>query len=107
MNGNRNVFTWVSCHSLIRDHALLSGLPISDFPVHPVGTQMGSYYVADAQLQVSALTESQKQAIALAGDWQRSLADAVQPTWNNNRVVLADSDFQTLEGNVHLFGVSP
>ncbi|MDZ8139558.1 MAG: RAMP superfamily CRISPR-associated protein [Nostoc sp. DedQUE04] len=96
MNGNRNVFTWVSCHSLIRDHALLSGLPISDFPDHPVGTQMGSYYVADAQLQVSALTESQKQAIALAGDWQRSLADAVEPIWNNNRVVLADSDFQTL-----------
>ncbi|MEH2031421.1 MAG: type III-B CRISPR module RAMP protein Cmr4 [Nostoc sp.] len=96
MNGNRNVFTWVSCHSLIRDHALLSGLPISDFPDHPVGTQTGSYYVADAQLQVSALTESQKQAIALAGDWQRSLADAVQPTWNNHRIVLADSDFQTL-----------
>lgn len=96
MNGNRNVFTWVSCHSLIRDHALLSGLPISDFPDHPVGTKTGSYYVADAQLQVSALTNEQKQAIALAGDWQRSLADAVQPTWNNNRVVLADSDFQTL-----------
>lgn len=96
MNGNRNVFTWVSCHSLIRDHALLSGLPISDFPDHPVGTQAGTYYVADAQLQVSGLTEPQKEAIALAGDWQRSLADAVQPIWNNNRVVLADSDFQTL-----------
>jgi CRISPR-associated protein Cmr4 len=94
--GNRNVFTWVSCHSLIRDHALLSGLPISDFPSHPVGTQAGSYYVADAQLQVSALTDTQKQAIALAGDWTRSLADAVKSTWNNNRVVLADSDFQTL-----------
>jgi CRISPR-associated protein Cmr4 len=94
--GNRNVFTWVSCHSLIRDHALLSGLPISDFPSHPVGTQAGSYYVADAQLQVSALTDTQKQAIALAGDWHTSLADAVKSTWNNNRVVLADSDFQTL-----------
>ncbi|MFB2772538.1 RAMP superfamily CRISPR-associated protein [Pelatocladus sp. BLCC-F211] len=96
MNGNRNVFTWVSCHSLIRDHALLSRLPISDFPNHPVGTQTGTYYVADAQLQVSALTNEQKEAIALAGDWQRSLADAVKSTWNNNRIVLADSDFQTL-----------
>jgi CRISPR-associated protein Cmr4 len=96
MSGNRNVFTWVSCHSLIRDHALLSGLPISNFPSHPVGTQVGSYYVADAQLQVSALTDEQKQAIALAGDWHISLAGAVKSTWNNNRVVLADSDFQTL-----------
>jgi CRISPR-associated protein Cmr4 len=96
MSGNRNVFTWVSCHSLIRDHALLSKLPISDFPSHPVGTQVGSYYVADAQLQVSGLTEEQKQAIALAGDWHTSLAGAVKSTWNNNRVVLADSDFQTL-----------
>ena len=94
--GNRNVFTWVSCHSLIRDHALLSGLAISDLPNHPVGTQAGSYYVADAQLQVSGLTNEQKQAIALAGDWQRSLGNAVQSTWNNNRIVLPDSDFQTL-----------
>ena len=94
--GNRNVFTWVSCHSLIRDHALLSGLPISDLPNHPVGTQVGSYYVADAQLQVSGLTNEQKQAIALAGDWQESLGNAIQSTWNNNRIVLPDSDFQTL-----------
>ncbi|MCW5317249.1 type III-B CRISPR module RAMP protein Cmr4 [Nostoc sp. KVJ3] len=96
MNGNRNVFTWVSCHSLIGNHALLSGLPITEFPHRPVGTQVGSYYVADAQLEVSALTELQKQAIALAGDWQQALADAVKSTWNHNRIVLADSDFQTL-----------
>ncbi len=96
MKGNRNVFAWVSCHSLIRDHALLSNLPITDFPNHPVGTQAGSYYVADALLQVSPLTDQQKQAIALAGDWPRSLADAVKSTWNHNRVVLGDSDFQTL-----------
>ncbi len=96
MNGNRNVFTWVSCHSLIRDHALLSKLPINEFPENPVGTQTGTYDVADAQLQVSALTKPQKQAIALAGNWERSLNNAVKSTWEQNRIVLADSDFQTL-----------
>ena len=96
MNGNRNVFTWVSCHSLIRDHALLSKLPINEFPENPVGDQTGTYDVADAQLQVSALTEPQKQAIALAGNWERSLKNAVKSTWEKNRIVLADSDFQTL-----------
>ncbi len=94
--GNRNVFIWVSCHSLIRDHALLSGLPISDFPIHPVGTQTGNYYVADAQLQVSALSKEQRETIALAGNWQASLGNAIESTWNHNRIVLADSDFQTL-----------
>ena len=90
------IFTWVSCHSLIRDHALLSKLPITNFPSHPVGTCSGTYYVADAQLQVSPFNEEQKQAIALAGDWHSSLGSAVKTTWEKNRVVLSDSDFQTL-----------
>jgi CRISPR-associated protein Cmr4 len=94
--GSRNVFVWVSCHSLIRDHALLSGLPISDFPDHPVGTQTGTYSVADAQLTVTKLTNEQEKAIALAGNWQGALGDAVKSTWNRHRIVLADSDFQTL-----------
>ena len=93
---SNGIFTWVSCHSLIRDHALLSKLPITNFPSHPVGTSSGTYYVADAQLQVSPLNEDQKKAIALAGDWHNSLDGEVRQTWSNNRVVLSDSDFQTL-----------
>ncbi|GAA6622360.1 RAMP superfamily CRISPR-associated protein [Scytonema sp. NUACC26] len=96
MNGNQNVFTWVSCHSLIRDHALLSRLPITEFPDNPVGTHTGTYYVADAQLQVSGLKEPEKQAIALAEDCTESLSSAVKSTWEKNRIVLPDSDFQTL-----------
>ncbi|MDF5733640.1 MAG: hypothetical protein PUP92_38120 [Rhizonema sp. PD38] len=75
---------------------MLSKLPINEFPENPVGTQTGTYDVADAQLQVSALTEPQKQVIALAGNWERSLKNAVKSTWEKNRIVLADSDFQTL-----------
>lgn len=64
---------------------MLSGLPITTFPNHPVGTHTGTYYVADAQLQVSALTEPQKQAIALAGDWARSLwADRININTNQS-----------------------
>ncbi len=96
MQGHSQVFTWVSCHSLIRDHALLSGLPSSEFPEHPVGTETGTYYVADAQLEVLPLNHEQRQAIALAGDWSPSLGSAIRSKWNNHRIILADNDFQTL-----------
>ncbi|MEB3830329.1 RAMP superfamily CRISPR-associated protein [Phormidium sp. CCY1219] len=95
MNGN-DVFTWVSCHSLIRDCALIARQPGATFPDVPVGTRPGTYMVADAQLQVTRLNDEQKNAIALPGTWPDSLSGAVQPTWNANRIVLPDADFQVL-----------
>ena len=95
LKGN-DVFTWVSCHSLIRDHALLAKLPTVVFPDYPVGNKAGTYNVADAQLNVSPLQDEQKNAIALSANWADSLTDAVQPTWDNNRIVLPDAQFQVL-----------
>ncbi|MCW6038868.1 type III-B CRISPR module RAMP protein Cmr4 [Spirulina subsalsa FACHB-351] len=91
-----DVFTWVSCHTLIRDHAILTGNSPVLFPSKPVGTKTGRYEVADAQIEVSKLDEGQKQAINLAGNWPSALSSAVQPTWSNNRLVLPDNDFQVL-----------
>jgi CRISPR-associated protein Cmr4 len=93
---NRDVFTWVSCHSLIRDHNLRTGLPGVNFPDQPVGDQTGNYSVTDAQLNVTALNEAQKKAIDLVGDWHPSLTSNVQSIWDKNRIVLSDADFQVL-----------
>lgn len=93
--GRRDVFAWVSCHSLIRDRALIARQPAVPFPDHPVGTQPGNYQVADAQVRVSRLDDPQRQAISLA-TWPQNLQSAVQPTWQNNRIVLPDADFQVL-----------
>ena len=95
MNGGKDVFTWVSCHSLIRDHAIVAQLPAVLFPDYPVGTQAGTYVVADAQISVKALQNDQKQAIALS-TWPDSLSNAVQPTWEKSCLVLPDADFQVL-----------
>ncbi|MFM6347560.1 MAG: type III-B CRISPR module RAMP protein Cmr4, partial [Dolichospermum sp.] len=97
-SNNRDVFTWVSCHSLIRDHALVSRQKTAKFPKfpnHAVGSRAGVYSVADAQIQVSLLSDEQKQATSLTG-WPDSLKDAVKPTWDNNLIVLPDADFQVL-----------
>jgi CRISPR-associated protein Cmr4 len=96
MNGGRDVFCWVSCHSLIRDHALVARQETVLFSNEPVGTIPGNYVVADAQIQVSRLSDKQKQALSLAGTWADSLRNAVQPTWEQNRIVLPDADFQVL-----------
>lgn len=95
MNGT-DVFTWVSCHSLIRDHALMAQKEGIIFPATPVGTRAGTYMVADAQIQVTAFNEQQKKAIALTGSWPSSLSSAVKPTWETNCLVLPDADFQVL-----------
>jgi len=95
-SGNRDIFTWVSCHSLIRDHALIAKLPGAIFPERPVGTQPGNYMVADAQLQVIAMNDDQKKAIALAGTWSDSLEKSVKSTWEKSCIVLPDADFQVL-----------
>lgn len=92
---NRDVFIWVSCHSLIRDHALVSRQKTEIFPNHAVGSHRGIYSVADAQIQVELLSNEQKQAISLTG-WPDSLKNAVKPTWENNLIVLPDADFQIL-----------
>lgn len=93
---NNDVFTWVSCHSLIRDHALLAKLPIVVFPDYPVGDKAGTYTVADAQLNVSPLKKEHRDAIALSGNWADSLEGAVKPTWDAHRIVLPDAQFQVL-----------
>ncbi|MEC4814740.1 MAG: type III-B CRISPR module RAMP protein Cmr4 [Scytonema sp. PMC 1069.18] len=96
MNGGRDIFCWVSCHSLIRDHALIAGHEIILFPNEAVGTTPGNYIVADAQIQVGRLSDGQERAISLAGNWADSLTNAVRPTWEKNRIILPDADFQVL-----------
>jgi CRISPR-associated protein Cmr4 len=93
---SREVFTWVSCHSLMRDHALLSHRQFAAFPDHAVGTNAGTYLVADAEITVLDMDEAQKQAIKLSGDWSENLKGSVQSTWQKNRIVLPDDDFQVL-----------
>jgi CRISPR-associated protein Cmr4 len=95
MNGT-DVFTWVSCHSLIRDHALMAQTNGIVFPSTPVGTRAGTYMVADAQIQVTAFNPEQKKAVALTANWPSSLSTAVKPTWESNCLVLPDADFQVL-----------
>lgn len=97
VKGNsRDVFTWVSCHSLIRDHALLSHRKFAAFPDHAVGDNSGTYLVADAEITVQAMDDAQKQAVNLSGDWSENLKGSVQSTWDKNRIVLPDDDFQVL-----------
>jgi len=93
--GGSGVFSWVSCHSLIRDRAILSNKNYVAFPDHPVGTIPGDYTVADAKLKVAGLRDEQKGAIALT-TWSDKLKTSVEPTWKNNRIVLNDADFQVL-----------
>jgi CRISPR-associated protein Cmr4 len=96
LQGGGDVFTWVSCHSLIRDHAILAKLPFVSFPDHAVGTRAGTYMVADAQLNISKFSEEQKKAIKFLGDFPDSLKDSVKSTWESNHIVLPDADFQVL-----------
>ncbi|WNZ23862.1 type III-B CRISPR module RAMP protein Cmr4 [Leptolyngbya sp. NK1-12] len=95
LQGN-DVFLWVSCPSLLRDHALLAKRSFEVFPDYAVGDRAGTYTVADAEIQVTAFSNTQKQMIELAGKWADSLATAVKPTWSTCRIVLPDSDFQVL-----------
>lgn len=95
-SSQQDVFTWVSCHSLIRDHALLANLPGVTFPNHAVGTKPGNYTIADATLNVVQLSDSEKKAIALAGNWPDSLKNSIATTWEKSLIVLPDADFQVL-----------
>jgi CRISPR-associated protein Cmr4 len=93
---SKDVFVWVSCPSLLRDHALISRQSFVSFPNHAVGDRAGSYTVADAQIEVQAMSEPQKTAIALAGQWSTDLGDTTKQTWETSRIVIPDSDFQIL-----------
>ncbi|ACB49706.1 DUF324-containing protein [Crocosphaera subtropica ATCC 51142] len=95
-NGNQDIFTWVSCHSLIRDHAIISNLPFVTFPNEAVGTNAGTYEVADAQIKVLKITPDQEKTITFLGEFPDSLKDSVKPTWESNHIVLPDADFQVL-----------
>jgi CRISPR-associated protein Cmr4 len=95
LNGGKDVFAWVSCHSLIRDHAIVAGKPVTTFPDTPVGDQPGHYIVADAEVQVDPLPQGVADAIALDG-WPDALESSAQPVWSQNRIILSDADFQTL-----------
>jgi CRISPR-associated protein Cmr4 len=92
----KDVFTWISCPTLLRDCALVSGKPFVSFPNHAVGDNAGSYLVADAKVEVKALTSDQKNAIELTGNWSSNLGDDTQKNWQQNRIILPDSDFQIL-----------
>jgi len=91
-----DVFTWVSCPTLLRDCALISGQKFVSFPDYAVGDRGGSYTIADAQIEVRALSNDQKQAIALTGNWSSNLGDDTKSTWERSRIILPDSDFQVL-----------
>jgi CRISPR-associated protein Cmr4 len=93
---SKDVFVWVSCPSLLRDHALISRQSFVRFPNHAVGDLAGTYTVADAQIEVQAMSEDQKTAIALAGQWSTDLGDTTKQTWETSRIVIPDSDFQIL-----------
>jgi CRISPR-associated protein Cmr4 len=96
LSGSGDAFTWVSCHSLIRDHALLHRQSAPTFRRQPVGIRGGNYIVADAKLQVTAMTDVEKAATQLTGNWADVLEGDVKQTWENNRIVLPDSDFEAL-----------
>mgnify|MGYP000005119060 CR=1 FL=1 len=96
LEGSGDAFTWVSCHSLIRDHALVSRQSIPAFRKYPVGTRKGTYWVADSKIKVELMSEREKSATQLQGDWADSLKGDVKSTWDNNRLVLPDSDFEIL-----------
>lgn len=92
---SKDAFTWVSCPTLLRDHALVSRKAVPHFPQYPVGTRSGTYWVADSQIQVESMTSELKQAIDLSV-WAESLTGEVKTIWETNRIVLPDSVFEIL-----------
>ena len=97
LNGNKNVFSWVSCHSLLRDHAIMSGSTPVSFPEQPVGDQPGTYSVANARVEVSSLSAEIKTALSQQAEhWPGALESSVLPSWRKSRIVLSDADFQIL-----------
>jgi CRISPR-associated protein Cmr4 len=94
----KDVFTWVSCPTLLRDCALISRRNFDGFSdlERAVGSRKDTYIVADARIEVEAMTDEQKQSIDLNRNWSNSLGDDAKINWTNNRIVLPDNDFQVL-----------
>lgn len=96
-DGNKQVFSWVSCHSLLRDHAIMSGSESVIFPDQPIGDRAGDYSVADAKVKVGPLPSTVEATLAKQAEhWPSSLTSSVLPSWKKNRIILSDADFQTL-----------
>lgn len=93
-----DVFTWVSCPTLLRDCALISQRGFDGFTglTSAVGSRKDIYIVADARVEVVAMTDEQKQSIELTETWASSLGNDTKSQWQNNRIVLPDNDFQVL-----------
>ena len=93
-----DVFTWVSCPTLLRDCALISQRTFDGFAAltGAVGSRKDIYMVADARVEVEAMTEEQIRSIELTENWSSSLGDDTKSQWRNNRIVLPDNDFQVL-----------
>ncbi len=94
----QDVFTWVSCPTLLRDCALISRRNFDGFSdlTGAVGSRKDTYMVADARVEVAAMTEQQKQSIAMNENWSTSLGIDAKSQWESNRIVLPDNDFQVL-----------
>lgn len=92
----KDIFIWASCPSLLRDHALVTRQTFVSFADQAVGDKAGGYTVADAQVNVQAFSNEQKQAIELSGIWSEDLGNEIKNTWGKSRIVLPDSDFQIL-----------
>jgi CRISPR-associated protein Cmr4 len=93
-----DVFTWVSCPTLLRDCALISRRTFDGFAAltNAVGSRKDVYMVADARIEVAAMNEEQIRSIELTENWSRNLGDETKSQWENNRIVLPDNDFQVL-----------
>jgi CRISPR-associated protein Cmr4 len=96
-DGVGDIFTWVSCHSLIRAHAITTGSKkFISFPDTPIGTRKGTYWIADSQITVEEISKEQKLLLSLSGEFPESLKDSVKPILEKNCVVLSDQDFEIL-----------
>jgi CRISPR-associated protein Cmr4 len=92
----KDVFMWVSCPTLLNDHARTARKSLVSFPEYAIGDRDGNYTVADAQVTVKALDDSQKGMLELSGSWPTDLGNPTKETWQNSRIILPDSDFQIL-----------
>jgi CRISPR-associated protein Cmr4 len=91
-----DVFMWVSCPTLLHDHARIARKPLVSLPDCAIGDRPGNYTVADAQVEVKKLDDSQKKMLELAGSWPTDLGEPTKSTWEKSRIILPDSDFQIL-----------
>ena len=95
--GGKHVFSWVSCHSLINNHAMVTGVSLVPLPEEPVGDRPGNYSVADTRVRVSPFPAGLQSALSEpAAHWPDSLKGAILSNWERNRIILSDADFQIL-----------